>query len=355
MKSIAFLSLFLFACSQTPEAGQGQDLDVKIDSGRADQSSPKSDLGRDDVRRADLDPTADLGTDLEDKPDLSSQDMSSNDMSEDATSEDVQPVEPKSGSFSVLIYNVAGLPALLSDADPATNIPIISPLLNAYDLVLVQEDFWYHNELKAGVTLPYASTPQDANPSVRNLHDGLNRFSRFQLAMLSRVKWTDCSGFSITGNNDCFARKGFSVGEVELEEGISILVYNLHMDAGRSRGDINARKKQSLQLGADIQSRATGRAIIVAGDTNMYFRRPDDVTNLAAFLTQTGLQDSCDALACMDNRVDRIFYRSSSDVNLLVSARHLPTEFVNPAGEDLSDHKPVSIDLDWEQILPQPF
>ena len=50
-------------------------------------------------------------------------------------------------TFSVLSLNVAGLPAILSSSDPAENTVQMSPLLNNYDIVSVQEDFSYHNDL----------------------------------------------------------------------------------------------------------------------------------------------------------------------------------------------------------------
>jgi hypothetical protein len=46
-----------------------------------------------------------------------------------------------SGEFLALTYNVAGLPQGLSKSNPEINTPLISPLLNRYDLVLVQEDW----------------------------------------------------------------------------------------------------------------------------------------------------------------------------------------------------------------------
>ena len=46
-----------------------------------------------------------------------------------------------SGSFTALSYNVAGLPEQISGSSPSTNSPHISPLLNGYDLVLLQEDW----------------------------------------------------------------------------------------------------------------------------------------------------------------------------------------------------------------------
>jgi hypothetical protein len=45
------------------------------------------------------------------------------------------------GTFTLLSYNVAGLPAQFSGSEPAVNMPLISPKLNAYDVVLVQEDW----------------------------------------------------------------------------------------------------------------------------------------------------------------------------------------------------------------------
>src|SRR5436190_9007480 len=38
-----------------------------------------------------------------------------------------------SGRLSLLTYNVAGLPQLVSHSDPEVNVALISPLLNNYD------------------------------------------------------------------------------------------------------------------------------------------------------------------------------------------------------------------------------
>src|SRR5829696_5074192 len=81
------------------------------------------------------------------------------------------PDPPASGELSVLSYNVAGLPQEISTVNPQEHIPLISPLLEDYDVVLTQEDFdwWvpaldtfdfahYHERLRAQTTHPYAST-----------------------------------------------------------------------------------------------------------------------------------------------------------------------------------------------------
>ena len=44
----------------------------------------------------------------------------------------------------MLSYNVAGLPQEISSENPTEHLPLISPLLNEYDVVMTQEDFdWW--------------------------------------------------------------------------------------------------------------------------------------------------------------------------------------------------------------------
>lgn len=69
-----------------------------------------------------------------------------------------------SGTFNVLTYNVAGLPEGLSSGKPATNTPLISPRLGAYDIVNVQEDFNYHAALYAGDNHPYRTATSGGVP-----------------------------------------------------------------------------------------------------------------------------------------------------------------------------------------------
>src|SRR5690606_31024930 len=84
---------------------------------------------------------------------------------------------PSEGTFELLSYNVAGLPEGLSSSHPETNHPLISPGLNAYDLVSVQEDFSYHELLVDSLTLPHVTEP--TWPKERPMGDGLAYFSRF--------------------------------------------------------------------------------------------------------------------------------------------------------------------------------
>ena len=119
---------------------------------------------------------------------------------------DEQASEEPSGRFTALTYNVAGLPAGLSGSEPDVNTELISPLLNAYDLVLVQES-WInpdppipglevlHEVLVSQVTHPYLSDPappplgSDPRRPEAIVSDGLNRMSRFPFDELTRVMW----------------------------------------------------------------------------------------------------------------------------------------------------------------------
>ena len=252
------------------------------------------------------------------------------------------------GEFSVLTYNVAGLPEPLSGSSPSVNTPQISPMLNAYELVLVQEDFWYHHELIAEVDHPYRSRPMWEQPGLLRMGDGLNRFAFFPLGELTRVTWVECNGI-LDCDSDCLTTKGFSVSEIKLAEGLAVDVYNLHMDAGGCEGDIHARGVQTDQLLEEIRTRSVGKAVIVAGDTNLKRSRPDDVESLEHLLSEASLREACLFLNCAQETIDRVLFRGSDSVSLAPISWDHPPQFVDAQGHDLSDHKPVAVRFHWEE------
>ena len=66
----------------------------------------------------------------------------------------------RQGSFSLLSYNVAGLPEGLSQSNPEANAPTISKLLGDYDVVVTQEDFGFYTDvLRADAPQRNMSTP----------------------------------------------------------------------------------------------------------------------------------------------------------------------------------------------------
>jgi hypothetical protein len=248
------------------------------------------------------------------------------------------------GVLNVLTYNVGGLPNLISRSNPARNTAVIGKLLNAYDLVLVQEDFWYHDDLAASVNHAFRSLPM--KEFGRLVGDGLNRFSVFPMEQVARQVWTTCNGF-LHSAADCFADKGFTFSRLTLGHGLRLGVYNVHADAGRGDADVAARAKQFAQLRDHILGTTAGEAVIVAGDFNLQGFGSGDEPILRDLITATGLTDACRHLGCGEERLDRVLFRSGSTVALEPLSWATGLEFVDAAGRDLSDHKAVNTVLRW--------
>ncbi|KAF9561132.1 hypothetical protein CPC08DRAFT_689282 [Agrocybe pediades] len=279
-----------------------------------------------------------------------------------------------SGNFSILSYNVAGLPELLSSGDPATNTPLISSRLKPYNIINVQEDFNYHAALYASDTHAYR-TPTSGGAG---LGSGLNTLSDFPYTDLDRVKWDACN----LNSGDCLTPKGFTFARVSVADtagGVLVDVYNLHTDAGSDEGDISARAKNFAQVAAYIQKSSVGMPVIVMGDTNARYTRPGDSESLHSFLSTTGLTDlwvskirggsfpssGADALVCQFpfpvgtsqadmnacEVVDKIFVRGNPALSFSLSRStyaNAHTAFVDASGSPLSDHYPILSTLVWE-------
>ena len=250
-----------------------------------------------------------------------------------------------SGTLSALTYNVAGLPQGISGSSPRQNTPQISPKLNTYQLVLVQEDFFYYRCLRRDARHPFQSLPHRGYTTLAG--DGLNRFSEFPFFDFSRTRWIAWNGLFSNGA-DGWASKGFSAARHVIAPGVEIDVYNLHADAGRSSGDQDARARQIEQLRTFMDVFSAGRAVIVAGDTNLKRKRPRDEQTLVAFLQATGLRDAARTIGNLPDEIDRFLFRGTTNLVLTPLQWRIATEFVDGAGNPLSDHDAVNVDFDWK-------
>lgn len=291
---------------------------------------------------------------------------------EPTTTGTTAPVEPQAGEFLALTYNVAGLPEAFSGSDPAINMPHISPLLNGYDLVLVQEDWQtpdpnptelevYHDLLAAEALHPYQSVPapiplgtDDERPQAM-LSDGLNRFSQSEFGPLTRVRWQGCfGGFDTSdgGAADCLAIKGFSVATHVLAPGVEVDVYNLHGEAGGTDSDHMLRETGYLQLAAFIAEHSAGRAIILGGDTNLHTDPGDpDRAIWEGLLAATGIVDVCAVVDCGTDAydIDKFAFRSSEALTIEPLSHKFELEkFVRPDDQEpLSDHEALAVRFRW--------
>jgi hypothetical protein len=268
--------------------------------------------------------------------------------------------------FTALTYNVAGLPEPLSGSEPATNTSLISPLLNRYDLVLVQEDWvdpvppvapfdFYHDDLIADADFAYepapASPPLGADPRRPEalVADGLNFLSRFPLGEITREMWTGCFGGLDTsdgGAADCASQKGFAFTRVEIAPDVEIDLYNLHGEAGSTPADIEHSAADFEQLAAFIDEHSSRRAVIVGGDFNLHTDEEPDATVFADFLDATDLVDTCEEVECGRDadQIDKFVFRSGGGVEIeAVKHRFARGRFERDDGEPLSDHDPLAV------------
>lgn len=276
----------------------------------------------------------------------------------------------RTGTFSALTYNVAGLPEPFSGSEPVINTPLISPLLNDYDLVVVQEDFvdpvppvppfdFHHDDLISAVTHPYLSTPatpplgtDPTRPSAL-VADGLNRLSRFPFGDITRVRWTNCFGGadeSDGGAADCLSLKGFSVASTTFADGVVIDVYNLHGEAGSTPLDVEYSADDYEQLAAFMADYSAGNAVIVGGDFNLHTDEEPDSTVYDTFLDATGLTETCDVVDCGADadRIDKWAFRSGGGVDVTALTHSFERDkFRRADGAPLSDHSALAVTFQW--------
>ena len=192
------------------------------------------------------------------------------------------------GTFNILSYNVAGLPAILSSSDPTKNTAYISCLIRGYDVVQVQEDFNYHATLYDSCDNHLYRSPTSGGVPFGS---GLNQLSNFPYSDFERITWTNRVG------PDALTPKGFTMARTWLAPGVAIDFYNLHAQAGQtdpfstaswdeaalaaSRSDIN-------QLMAYINANSQGNAVVIFGDTNTRYTRAGQ--NMQDFLA-AGFRD----------------------------------------------------------------
>ncbi|MGW1621102.1 jacalin-like lectin [Streptomyces sp. NPDC002172] len=272
-----------------------------------------------------------------------------------------------SGTFSVLTYNVAGLPEGLSSAPTPrdTSTTEIGKRIAPYDIVNVQEDFNYHAYLYATDTHPYRT----ATSGGAGIGSGLNTVSNYAWDGddFERVGWNSCQ----LDSGDCLTPKGFTFMRERLAEGVYVDFYNLHTNAGTNDGDETSRADNLSQLTDFISTHSAGNAVVVMGDTNTRYTRSADT--IAEFASNNGLTDAwvqlvrggsapakgSDALVCDDTAatvpntcevVDKVLYRSSKLVNLnATSYNNEHAKFLTSDGLMLSDHDPVTVGFSWSQ------
>ncbi|MCJ1282123.1 hypothetical protein MMC26_001446 [Xylographa opegraphella] len=139
----------------------------------------------------------------------------------------------------------------------------ISPLLNAYDIVVLNEAFAYKKTLLSHTTHPHRYHPP--RPTGRAVDSGLLFLSRHEIVDSGWERYAHVAGV------DRFAAKGIAFIAVRVDGWDGRLqVFGTHMQAGASRAVQVARMAQAGQAGAFVERTRAERGVVVfSGDFNM--------------------------------------------------------------------------------------
>ncbi|MBU3707032.1 MAG: phosphatidylinositol-specific phospholipase C domain-containing protein [Mycobacterium sp.] len=187
--------------------------------------------------------------------------------------------------------------------------------------------------------------------------DGLNSLSSYYIESLNRQGWNTWPG--------PFNPGGFTYTRQHIPGGSSVDVYNVDSSGGSLAGG------ELSQLTEFIAANSIGRAVIVTGDFGQLYSSPGQT--LTQFAADNGLTDAwvaaeyggttpTDAATCAyEDRCeqpDKIFFRdamplfpgdpATSPVRLLaLDYTNEGLNFLNGAGQDLSAHRPQSVNFGY--------
>jgi endonuclease/exonuclease/phosphatase family metal-dependent hydrolase len=247
--------------------------------------------------------------------------------------------------FTVLSYNTHGLKAWVAGDDPATRFPIIGDKTNAYDVAMLQEDFFHHAALRRGARQPIVARGNRSRFGRWCLicsGSGLTILSRWgteHLVEVANRAYRECAGW-ISGANDCIATKGLQRMRLRLPGGAELDFVNTHLDAGHGAEDREARRRQLELLRRSIEEQVAGGPLILGGDLNLEAGDPKDAALRDAFAVALGLTDSGARGGGGWPTLDYIFYRSGGGLELEVVEAGVDASFVHE-GAPLSDHPAI--------------
>ena len=279
--------------------------------------------------------------------------------------------------FSIATLNVDGLPQKIlmvkvnADGPGDGGTARIGKYLlkKGYDLLMLQEDFNYHDVLSVMLEDDYRLDEWTGDVDVVDhtidyLHlqnhrfecDGLMGCWKNDLTVTpaARTPWQQNFG-KFSHALDEMVTKGFRRYEVTLRSGARIVVYNMHMDASDSRDvaderdakDKDARVAQWTQLREDVLQHLDSRPIIIVGDMNSLYTRDDVKGVFIDVINGTGRGTVADVWMELNKQgeetYDKILY-----INPVIGTKIQPVTFLLDKegylneGKPLGDHYPVA-------------
>ncbi len=284
--------------------------------------------------------------------------------------------------FSIATLNIDGLPQKIlvfnvnaeGPGSPGT-VRIGKYLLKKdYDLMFLQEDFNYHEELSIVMEDNYRFDTWSGDVGLEGhkvdfLHLQNHRFecdglmacwkNGHNVSAGQRTAWADGFG-KFSHNNDLLATKGFRRYEVTLANGMQLVVYDVHMDAeddldteeGKAGPDRAARQNQRKQLRDEILNRLDDRPVIVLGDFNTFYYRDKAKEDFIDAINASGKATIADVWVELQNKGKFPDYQEDNRVRDDREEEHGGESldkilYINPASASMS-LKPLSYSRDMD-------
>ena len=230
------------------------------------------------------------------------------------------------------------------------------------DIIAVQEDFYYHNELMSDLQDYNCGKTYDITKIFKNIKwlpyphfkiDGLNllvKKNTIQINSEDIVPWKKSYGY-FKHANDKVTTKGFRFYSITIDNIIDLDIYVLHMDADFYHPencldvskDLKARKYQLNQLVNYINNKKSADPIIIMGDTNSYEKYSWDIDNINNDLITpiNNIPELHIEEALPNKDVDKIFYINNdlSPFKIEMVKCYYDMSFNDQLGK-LSDHNP---------------
>jgi endonuclease/exonuclease/phosphatase family metal-dependent hydrolase len=279
------------------------------------------------------------------------------------------PVLATSLNFSVLSYNIKGLPSFAApgfDEDRYGDIGKILAERNLRgagpDIVALQESFTARTaELRAIANFRYSAKGPDA-ASLMGVDSGLYILSRYPIIK----EESRAFGPELCASWDCYSNKGVQLARIKLPGlPMPVDVYNTHMQASRQSDGIRRGQVKTI-LEFIAATHTPGAPIIFAGDFN--FRPSAGDLGFADFSKGSGLIHAgklCLSLKCetakgydlrrlFETSVDHQFISSGEKDGFSLLPKKAERNFLDPVkGRALSDHLGYEVQYELKWAAPK--
>ncbi|WP_119394288.1 sphingomyelin phosphodiesterase [Salinibius halmophilus] len=265
---------------------------------------------------------------------------------------------PVAEGLSVMTYNIWALPLVASHIDD--RLDLLPQYMKGYDVVMLQEVFAPGRDAflaELAREYPYQTRMLDNN-SVNIFDGGVTIVSRYPIVNQAQLVFPDCSG------TDCFADKGINYAEV-VKNGESYHLFATHaasFDTDEARR-LRQEQFQMMRKFARDQGIPQNEMVIYGGDFNvnkLKFATSDYPAMLAnlnasepgyAGYTASTFDPRINSFAAEYDVVEYLDYilvsneydQSQSNINEVTVPRSTDARLWEHW--DLSDHFPVSVDL----------